>query len=146
MPKGIAMSPFLFMKSISLDCMPTPGPPAIHPNPASIIYGMFFTNFLCGWSQEISVSVNFSSIDEIAFDRSQVQVIIGYSSDTSTIIRRTELPVILRPGMDLLGFAHHRKLRQFRNPRFSAFGLFAVCTRIICLRSTILTFKAHLGF
>ena len=135
------------MKSTSLDCMPIPGPPAIHKNPVNMIYGMFFTNFLCGWIREVSVSVNFSNIHNISFDTHQLQVIIGFSSDTLTIIRRAELPVILIPGMDLLGFSHHHKLRQFRNPRFSAFGLFAVCTHsLICLHQRFSLFKAHSGF
>jgi hypothetical protein len=116
------MTLFRFMTPTSLECTPTPF--AMYETDTPI-----FSKFLCGQTSTISVSVNFT---DLITDR--VQVIIDHSNDTIVSIRRTELPVILMRGMDLLGFAQHRKVRQFRYPRLSAFGLFAVCTRCrICL-------------
>jgi hypothetical protein len=120
--KGIAMTHCLFMTPTFLECTPTPS--AMYEHPVTETDTLIFSKFLCGRTSTISVSVNFTNLTT---DR--VQVIIGHSNDTIVSIRRTELPVILMPGMDLLGFAHHRKVRKFRYPRLSSFGLFAVCTR-----------------
>ena len=84
-------------------------------------------------SPTVSVHVNFTAIEQSSFDLGlrpvPVQVMIGHSNGTdisSAIIHRTEAPVLLIPGMNILGFAHQHKVRLFRNPGLSTFGFFAV--------------------
>ena len=117
------------------ECVPTPSTKYEHyrDEPINEFHSpLHFTNFLCDRPSEIAVSVNFTKMHQffpIIDNRGSFQVIIGHSDDTLTTIRRTKLPVVLLPGMNLLGFAHQHKLRQLRNSGLSAFGLYAVCTR-----------------
>ncbi len=55
-----------------------------------------------------------------------VQVMIGYTPDTSDIVTRTETPVMLMPGMNLVGFAYQHRVRRFRSPTLATLGLFQV--------------------
>jgi hypothetical protein len=60
-----------------------------------------------------------------------IRVMIGYSSDITDIISRTETPVMLMPGMNLVGFAYQHRVRRFRSPTLATLGLFQVRTSII---------------
>ena len=88
-----------------------------------------FISFFCKSSRQIFVSSNYSSVflQEWALVE-PVQVMIGYTSDTSNIISRTETPVMLMPGMNLVGFAYQHRVRRFRSPILATLGLFQVRT------------------
>ena len=91
-----------------------------------------FTSYYCRSSRQIFVESNYSSL--LLNDWASVeplQVMIGYTSDTSDIVTRTETPVMLMPGMNLVGFAYQHRVRRFRSPTLATLGLFQVRTSII---------------
>ena len=89
-------------------------------------------SFYCKSSRQIFVASNYSSVplQEWTFVE-PVQVMIGYTSDISDIVSRTETPVMLMPGMNLVGFAYQHRVRRFRSPTLATLGLFQVRTSII---------------
>ena len=51
---------------------------------------------------------------------------IGHDPDASAVVRRTELPVVLLPGMNLLGFARQHIVQQFSFPGLATLGISGV--------------------
>ena len=86
-------------------------------------------SFYCKSSRQILVTSSVPLNDWATVE--PVQVMIGYTSDASDIITRTETPVMLMPGMNLVGFAYQHKVRRFRSPTLAILGLFQVRTSII---------------
>jgi len=118
----------------SLDCLQIPSKNYLTTTGST--YAFYFTTVRCETysTTEISVRVNFTTVQSLLklepTRMPPVQVMIGHSNHTdisSAIIRRTEVPVLLMPGINILGFAHQYKVRLFRNPGLSTLGLFAVC-------------------
>ncbi len=73
---------------------------------------------------------------------------ISHSSDPLAAVRRTELPVLLMAGMNLLGFAQQHIVRQFKSSSLAALGILTVC---ICgnelsptKKLTLFAFSSHL--
>jgi len=91
-----------------------------------------FKGYYCKSSRQVFVASNYSSA--LLNDWTIVeplQVMIGYTSDISDIIIRTETPVMLTPGMNLVGFAYQHRVRRFRSPTLATLGLFQVRTFLI---------------
>ena len=84
-------------------------------------------SYYCKSSRQIFVAFNYSFVVSNDWTTVEpVQVMIGYTPDTSDIVTRTETPVMLMPGMNLVGFAYQHRVRRFRSPTLATLGLFQV--------------------
>ena len=73
------------------------------------------------------VAVNFAKLGDSAIGSSVVQVMLGSVADDPTeVIRRTEVPALLIPGNNFVGFAKMHILQKFKRPKLSTLGLFGV--------------------
>jgi len=88
--------------------------------------------FKCPYKANILVTVNFTRLgvtsSSVADDsRSSVQVMVDSAADDPVGgIRRTEIPIILIPGINLIGFAKLHILQKFKRQSLSTLGLFWV--------------------
>ena len=85
--------------------------------------------FRCPYKANLLVTVNFTKLGDSADGdtSSVVQVMLGSVADDPTeVIRRTEVPALLIPGVNFVGFAKMYILQKFKNPRLSTLGLFGV--------------------
>lgn len=84
--------------------------------------------FRCPYQADVLVTVNFTKLgiasNSIANgSTNSVQVMVGSIPD---IVHRTEIPALLLPGVNVVGFAKQYILQQFKNHPLSTLGLFAV--------------------
>ena len=85
--------------------------------------------FRCPYKANLLVTVNFTKLGDSAdgTTSSVVQVMLGSVVDDPTeVIRRTEVPALLIPGVNFVGFAKMHILQKFKKPRLSTLGLFGV--------------------
>ncbi len=96
--------------------------------------------FKCPYKANVLVTVNFTKLgvasNSIADDsRSSVQVMVDSVTDNPVGgIRRTEIPILLIPGINLIGFAKLHILQKFKRQSLSTLGLFWV-SKFLSLRS-----------
>ena len=93
--------------------------------------------FKCPYKADLLVTVNYTKLGDSGDGRinSVVQVMLGSVTDNPTeVVRRTEVPALLIPGVNFVGFAKMRILQKFKRPRLSTLGLFGVGhrTRPLC--------------
>jgi len=109
----------------------------MYPEPPTYVLLRFLT-VKCVFSSTLSlaepesvlVGVNYTTlrhvVDEGDTGWTNVQVMISPDPDPSVVFRRTELPVVLLPGMNLLGFVGQHIVQQFRYPRLATLGISVV--------------------
>ena len=85
--------------------------------------------FKCPYKADLLVTVNFTKLgdEDTSVGSPVVQVMLGSVADDPTeVIRRTEVPALLIPGVNFVGFAKMHVLQRFKDSRPSTLGLFAV--------------------
>jgi len=85
--------------------------------------------FKCPYKADVLVLVNYTKLGGSADGgiNSVVQVMLGSVTDDPTaVIRRTEVPALLIPGVNFVGFAKMHILQKFKMPKLSTLGVFGV--------------------
>jgi len=85
--------------------------------------------FKCPYKADVLVIVNYTKLGGSADGgiNSVVQVMLGSVTDNPTaVIRRTEVPALLIPGVNFVGFAKMHILQKFKTPTLSTLGVFGV--------------------
>ena len=93
-------------------------------------FGVFRCGDFIPWSNDIIVTVNFTSFPVVSIERKHlslqsVRVMLSYTNDPQRTIDHTR-PAFLIPGIDLVGISRTRIQQTFKNRALSAFGMFEV--------------------
>ena len=83
------------------------------------------------FSNNMAIGINYTALWDMlganGLYGQAVQIVIGHIPDPSVVVRRTEWPVVLLPGSNILGFARQHIEQRFRYPGLATLGISTVC-------------------